>query len=751
MKSKTIPLGLTAMILTGFSALLYQTLWIRAFAILLGGNALSISCVIAHFMLGLGLGTAFAPKILQWRWKKSLPLYAICEVLIAMLAGLSFFIVLSHNGWVLDLLRSGFLPKIAMHFLVTGIFIFPVTFLMGFSFPLISYLFPNSREHQWLYSANCLGGALGAFLSFTVLIYYGGLYAALIVGLLGNIFAAVLFKNQKFCFEEATAEESVSIGEKGATSQFGLRLALLLSAFSGFFLLSMEQVWFRLSSFFLGSRLYVPSLVLMVILLCLAVSAWWSPKFSFYSEKKQLKVILSALTASVLSSWLGFHFMSLSVAKTMDLVSPSKKALHPEDFLTLLFIALIPSIALGICFPLSMSLIQKEAKGAWQKTRALSKALYLNTLMSVLGSMLTTYVLFRTLGTVSTLKVFIFGLLLFLALAVFTLASKQAKAIGLAMVFVATAVTARMNVDLSPNPPSMWEAEDEYGYLALIGLQPRGERWAMIHNYISLVGAYGDSETPFVQRNLALFPALIANSVKDVLVIGMGYGLTTEAFSKLAEPESITAVEILPQVVAAQKEMKFKDTGYLQDPRLKNIVDDGRSYLFLANKQWDLISVNVDPYGAGSTALFSVEFYQEVRKKLKPSGAYSQLLYGVAEDVAVMVRTAKNVFPFVKVMPGYENDGFILLAANEDITDWESLPQSRFERVKNLLPSATWGTATLQSVSDLNTAETIAGEASQAMDLKYPDSENVTDSNLRIEKSRVYFGDFFLHYPHSYF
>jgi hypothetical protein len=117
-----------------------------------------------------------------------------------------------------------------------------------------------------------------------------------------------------------------------------------------------------------------------------------------------------------------------------------------------------------------------------------------------------------------------------------------------------------------------------------------------------------------------------------------------------------------------------------------------------------------------------------------------------------MVRTAKKVFPFVKVMPGYENDGFILLASNEEMPSWDALEkQGRFSRVQSLLPSSTWGTATLQSALDLNTAEALAAEASQTMDSKYPDTDVITDNNLRIEKSRVYFGDFFLHYPHSYF
>jgi hypothetical protein len=45
----------------------------------------------------------------------------------------------------------------------------------------------------------------------------------------------------------------------------------------------------------------------------------------------------------------------------------------------------------------------------------------------------------------------------------------------------------------------------------------------------------------------------------------------------------------------------------------------------------------------------------------------------------------------------------------------------------------------------------LAEEVFQTMHQKYPEADIITDNNLRIEKSRMFFGDFFLHYPSSYF
>ncbi len=750
-------LGMTAMFLTGFSGLLYQILWIRTFSSILGGTTLSISCVIAHFMLGLGLGTAWAPRLLQWRSEKKLPLYSYCEFAIVIVIACGFSILLGTPETLSGWLRSFAGPPLISHFLLTGLFVFPATFLMGLSFPVLSYKFSDAREHQWLYAANCLGGAMGALLSYTVLVYNFGLRETLYCGFILNLGAGVVFIRQRFQFSHPLTKEveSSAVVERieGVSPQAIKIWALGLSGLSGFYVLSLEQMWFRLAHLFLGGRLYVHSLVLAALLISLAIGAFLSPRLSKLKFSEQLPRMIYILLFAAISVAVGFMFFPQAIADSVNLARPYQKSLHGVFFVTFVLIAVIPGILLGLCFPLSLKVIQTGMATPLGRTQSLSKAIYFNTFASVLGSLLATYMFFPMLGTVGSLKVLI-GSLIVLALAgawIFMPGKRKWEVLlagfGILLFVVIKPLT------LNPAPSSLFEAEDEFGYLAVLPLieevpLSQIQRWAMFHNYSSLVAPYGYGETSVVQNNLALFPAVLAEKADDVLVVGMGYGLTGEAFVKIPEIKNITGVEILPLVIKAQEHLTFKNNDYLKDPRLQNVAADGRSFIALSNKKWDVLTVNVDPYGTGTTHLMSDEFYKIARAHLKPGGVYAQLLFGAKTDIQALIHTAKANFPYSKIMPGYNYDGVIFLGKNEPFPEWKD---AHWSRVAPLLPSLSWEPDKLVVPEDFNTAEMMAVAWIEYIHREVGEyDELVTDDNLLVEKSRTGPLDLFLHYPKNY-
>jgi spermidine synthase len=748
---------MTAMFLTGFSGLLYQILWIRTFSSILGGTTLSISCVIAHFMLGLGLGTAWAPRLLQLRSKKNLPLYSYCEFVIVLVIAIGFSILLGYPEFLSAWLRDFSGPQLISHFLLTGVFVFPATFMMGLSFPVLSYKFSDPREHQWLYAANCLGGAIGALLSYTVLVYHYGLSETLYFGFILNLCAGLVFIRHKFQFSHSVAaddESKEAIAQiEGVSSRAVGLWALCLSGLSGFFVLSLEQMWFRLAHLFLGGRIYVHSLVLAALLISLAIGAFLSPKLSKLKFTEQIPRMIYILLFAAISVAIGFMFFPQAIAYSVDLAHPYHKTIHTVFFVTFIFIAVIPGILLGLCFPLSLKVIQTGMSTALGRTRSLSKAIYINTFASVLGSLLATYVFFPVLGTVGSLKVLI-GSLVVLALVgtwVF-MPGRRKWEVLLAGVGILIFIVIKP-LSLNPAASSLFEAEDEFGYLAVLPLieenpQSQMQRWAMFHNYSSLVAPYGYGETSVVQNNLALFPAAFAKSLDDVLVVGMGYGLTGEAFVKIPEAKEITSVEILPLVIKAQDRLTFKNNDYLKDPRVHNIAADGRSYVALSNKKWDVLTVNVDPYGTGTTHLMSDEFYKIARQHLKPGGVYAQLLFGSKTALQALIYTAKTNFPYYKIMPGYNYDGVIFLGKNEPFGEWKD---ASWSRVANLLPSRSWEPDELKSAEDFVTAEKMANAWLEFIRRDVGEYDDlVTDDNLLVEKSRTGPLDLFLHYPKDY-
>ncbi|UYL08361.1 fused MFS/spermidine synthase [Bdellovibrio sp. SKB1291214] len=746
------------MFLTGFSGLLYQVLWIRLFSSLLGGTTLSISCVIAHFMLGLGLGTAAAPRFLQRDSKKQLPLYSICEIAIVLVIGLGAIFLFGAHQQLAQILKDSPLPKLLSHFIMSGVFIFPATFLMGLSYPFMSYKFSSSKEHQWLYAANCLGGALGALCSYVVLIYNFGLSGALICGFILNLLAAALFYKEKYVFTskaEASGEDRQSSTSVEALSPGKIKVwAMCLSGLSGFFVLSLEQIWFRLGHLFLGGRVYVHSVVLSVLLLTLAIGAFLSPRLSKLATDKQLAAVLFILRMTGFCAAIGFILLPSAVAIGVDLSHPYAKSMRLIYWGVLLFIAILPGLLLGLCFPLSLKVIQTGMSTQLQKTRSLSYSVYINTFASVLGSMLTTYLLFSWLGTVGSLKLLYVSLLVLgvVGSALFLRGASRISSVVVSCLLILFIGTRSMS--LNPAGSALFEAEDEFGYLNVIPLKSNeqqgvaADRWAMFHNYTSLVAPYGFGETSTVQKSLALFPTAFAKNLDEVLVVGMGYGLTTEAFSRIPQIKQITSVDILPLVMKAQSELRFKDNSYLNDPRVKNVADDGRSFIGLSNKKWDIITVNVDPYGPGTTYLMSKEFYKMVQEHLKPGGIYAQLMFGAPRDLTALVHTAVSSFPYYRVMPGYSSDGVIFVGSKNPLPEWSEIS---LEVVKPLLPTVTWRGAMLASSDDFSRAE---GLAKAWVDYVRAESPRppmfVTDDNLLVETSRTNATDLFLTYPKDY-
>src|ERR1051326_4422667 len=73
-------------LLSGFSALLYQILWAREFAVVLGSTTQAISTVLAAFMAGLGLGGILWGPVIDRSGRHPLRTYALIEAGIAIAA-----------------------------------------------------------------------------------------------------------------------------------------------------------------------------------------------------------------------------------------------------------------------------------------------------------------------------------------------------------------------------------------------------------------------------------------------------------------------------------------------------------------------------------------------------------------------------------------------------------------------------------------------------------------------------------------
>jgi spermidine synthase len=148
---------------------------------------------------------------------------------------------------------------------------------------------------------------------------------------------------------------------------------------------------------------------------------------------------------------------------------------------------------------------------------------------------------------------------------------------------------------------------------------------------------------------LGLLPVLIHGQAREICIIGLGSGVTLGSALSPGDVEHADIVEISPEVVEASHFFDRENGGALAKPGVRLIVGDGRSHLLLTPKRYDVIvSEPSNPWMAGVASLFTREFFEAARARLKPDGLLCQWAhtYDISrQDLQSIVRTFASVFP----------------------------------------------------------------------------------------------------------
>jgi spermidine synthase len=162
----------------------------------------------------------------------------------------------------------------------------------------------------------------------------------------------------------------------------------------------------------------------------------------------------------------------------------------------------------------------------------------------------------------------------------------------------------------------------------------------------------------FVYHENLVHPALTAhNAPKRVLIIGGGDGGSSEEALKHPAVESLTMVEIDPDVIeVAKQHFQAVHNGVFENPKLRVLVEDGMKFVRESQEKFDLITLDLnDPVGP-ATGLYSLEFFQQLRQVLVPGGALTLHLgspVAQPQRVAELAQRLTSVFRIVRVYTMY--------------------------------------------------------------------------------------------------
>lgn len=256
--------------ISGMAALIYQTAWHRLLGLFAGADSIAAELVVGAFLLGLGVGSLAAGLYADRLSRRgALIAFALCEI------GIAAFALLSP--WLYyDVIYRGLLPISASRALVfTVVFaglLWP-TFLMGCSLPFLSKAVVRQIDGSaqligLLYGVNTLGAGVGAFVGGWFLNGTFGFDATIRIGAALNALVAVggLWLARGLDMKsEAPRAVAAAIADHGAAPL--IRRWALLVFVSGFLIVALQIVWYRVIGVLLQSNSYSFSLVLTVFLL----------------------------------------------------------------------------------------------------------------------------------------------------------------------------------------------------------------------------------------------------------------------------------------------------------------------------------------------------------------------------------------------------------------------------------------------------------------------------------------------------
>ncbi|MBW1892161.1 MAG: fused MFS/spermidine synthase [Deltaproteobacteria bacterium] len=689
----TIILG--CFFLSGMTGLIYQILWTRMIVKIIGNAPFAVSIVLTVFMMGLGLGSYLAGRVID-RIQNPPMLVRVYGILELIIAAYGLFLpvllilfrpmcVVFYNHLFQYFLGYNVLTFIACSFLM----LIPVI-CMGATLPVLGRFFVIRLSHVGtrvgrLYGLNTIGAACGSILcGFLLIRNFGiwgttGIAAAVNMGIgLVCILASHRLSSKGYRPESGSGAndsgaEAESIHDMSqATDRFHLH-ALIIVAVSGFCTMAYEVIWTKLLGLIVGPTTYSFTIVLTTFIVGLAMGSFFFGRISDYIKKTDLTLVLiltqvlAALSALAVSQILGNS--QIFFAKLIyDFKDHFTQLLLLKGVILFLFM-IIPTFFLGAAFPLTIKICARSLR---YTGRSIGSIYAINTVGAVAGSFFAGFILIPMIGKESAL-----GLVIFVQLFSALLAGGHIRwqlrerriqwtLLILPVLFglILTAYFPHWNRNMlasgkyhrfqkfSEKQVGWVEAlfsgmeifaEFETDELVFFGdgiggfttVWQSGPNVLGHTDYIMLNNGKADATTSIdmcTQTVSAHFPLIFHPDPKKVLVVGLGSGIT--AGEVLHYPvDRLDVVEINEQVVAASRFFTPWNNHVLSHPKTNLIVQDGRAHLELSDRTYDvIISVPSNPWMAGIAALYTQEYMQLAKKRLNKGGINVQWIHSYQMD-----------------------------------------------------------------------------------------------------------------------
>ncbi|HMC43757.1 MAG TPA: fused MFS/spermidine synthase, partial [Caballeronia sp.] len=429
---------------SGFSGLIYESIWTHYLKLFLGHAAYAQSLVLAIFMGGMALGAWLCGRLSQ-RWRNLLLGYAIVEGLIGFLA------LIFHPLFVstVDLTLNQLIPSLGSSAEITAVkwsigaaLILPQSVLLGMTFPLMSAglirRFPDRPGSRiaTLYFANSIGGAIGVLASGFWLIRLVGLPGT--VGIAGglNIVLAMTVAALARGPSEPVFQKVEHQDEK-RDHAVPLALMLAVAGLTGLSSFMYEIGWIRMLSLVLGSSTHAFELMLSAFILGLALGGLWVRRRidSIASPTVFLGWVQVVMGLCAVAT-LPLYNLSFDAMQALVSVLPKTEAGYTQFNLASHAIASVIMLPAAVCAGMTLPLITYALIRSGIGERSIGLVYGANTVGAIVGVLFAVHIGMPLLGLKNLI---VTGAAVDIALGVLLLAS-CVKRVGMTQAAVAAAV-----------------------------------------------------------------------------------------------------------------------------------------------------------------------------------------------------------------------------------------------------------------------------------------------------------------------
>ncbi len=455
-----------------------------------------------------------------------------------------------------------------------------------------------------------------------------------------------------------------SSGQRPALSK---RYLYIIAFFSGMTTLAIELSASRLLGSVFGNSNLVWANVIGLMLLYLTVGYFLGGRLAdrFPSPALLLKIILWAAFLSALIPLLGRPIITRAALAVFG----AEAALALGSFIVILILFSVPVTLLGTVSPFVIKLAMADLESSG---RVAGQVYAISTLGSLFGTFLPVLWAIPQIGTTRTFLLFA-GLSFAVAFpALIWLDGRRALVYALMPAIVALLAASALSGPLRPpaaDAQLRYDGESAYNYIQ-VQEDSAGYRYLYLNEGQGVHSQWHETEI-FYEGTWDYFlaapylnaPPFRAEQVTSLLLIGLAAGTIPRQHSSVYGEIPIYGIELDPEIIAVGAE--FFDMNATAMPNLRAVAGDGRYLLNRSEEQFAVIAIDAyrPPYIPWH--LTTVEFFGEVKARLKAQGAVAINVGRTDTDrrlVDALSSTLLQVFPSVHALDVPRSFNTVLVA-----------------------------------------------------------------------------------------